>query len=178
MWIYLLTFSRLSIGLVFFASVLGKLRDFSAFQQTIDNFQILPRQAGKLASYALLAGELLTIPLLLGPAAVFGFALSILLLSLFGLVLWISLRRGSQVSCGCFGPSQRPISNLDIGRNIGLIFVSLLGMVSLSITPGIRIQPRIEEHFLTGMISIVLTLLWINLSALVGFFKSAGSSEY
>ncbi|MGC1379049.1 MAG: MauE/DoxX family redox-associated membrane protein, partial [Anaerolineales bacterium] len=107
----------------------------------------------------------------------FGFGLAIGLLGLFSLVLWVAIRKGNPISCGCFGPSQRPISRFDIGRNMGLIFVALLGMASFCMTPGAPMPPGIAEQILVAMISITLTVLWINFGALAGFLEWADSAQ-
>lgn len=126
---YLLTFSRVALGLLFAYAFLAKVRDVAQFAAAVGRFELLPRRWVKTAALLFLAGELAVILLLLtgGSWLPLAFALASLLLTLFTLALLSTLRRGIETSCNCFGASEKPLTYYDVGRNAGFIACSLLG---------------------------------------------------
>ena len=126
---YLLTFSRVALGLLFAYAFLAKVRDVAQFAAAVGRFELLPRRWVKTAALLFLAGELAVILLLLtgGSWLPLGFGLAALLLLLFTLALLSALRRNIQTSCSCFGTSDKPLTYYDVWRNAGFIACSLLG---------------------------------------------------
>ena len=119
----LLIFCRWSIGLTFAVSALGKAVAMGSFRDAIADFGLLPaRPTGLFAR--LLAGAVVGAEGLVaafeaagGVLASAGFALALTLLAGFSAILARALRKKANVSCNCFGASQRKISWFDVARN-------------------------------------------------------------
>lgn len=126
---YLLIFCRISTGLVFTWSFVGKVQNVSSFIQTINHLKLLPKALHRPLAVVLLGGELtvLVAMLLGGELLVSGFLLAGLLLIFFSIVLALALARQIRVSCNCFGLSQNSISSFDIVRNTILLLLSFGG---------------------------------------------------
>src|SRR5690348_3348391 len=121
--IYLLAFCRVVIGLVFAISSLGKARDLAQFQEAIAGFRLLSRRMSNLAAFLFLGGECTVVALMVigGPFLFPGFALAILLLLLFCTALASVLIRRIQTACNCFGSTRKPVTRVDIWRNLGFL---------------------------------------------------------
>lgn len=173
LWIYLLIFSRLALGLMFIASVSLKLRDPPAFETTIENFKILPRQFTKLSAYLFLAGEAAVVVLMIvgGTLLPTAFLAAIFLLSLFTIALLFVLWKGIQTSCACFGSSQRPVSSADVWRNVGFLVCACIGFLSLNSLPTAGIKIGLGEAGLLGMMAVVFVVLSVYLRDVIELFR-------
>lgn len=101
---YFLLASRLIVGGAFFAAGLLKVGDPLAFAQTIKNFQIVSHQVSFLAALILpwieiLCGALLITGILRRPSALLVSGLLVGFIVLVG----ITMARGIDTDCGCFG---------------------------------------------------------------------------
>lgn len=134
----LLLFCRILIALVFALSLVGKIRNVGAFQESIADFELLPAQASRAAAWIFLVGEALVVVLLLigGVALAAGFGLAILLLAVFSTALLLILRRKRQVVCNCFGRADQQITAYDVVRNGLLIAGCLAGLFALQSAGG------------------------------------------
>lgn len=125
----LLLFCRIVLAVTFAWSAAGKLRDMPAFRAAITSFELLPARWSAALAWAVLAGELAVVGLLVigWPVLLAGFALAAGLLLVFSIALGLVLRRSRTVSCHCFGPAEQPVSWYDLVRNALLIGCGLVG---------------------------------------------------
>ena len=162
----LLIFCRLTIGLTFAWAVFGKLRDLSAFREAVVDFRVLPPALSSIAAWVSLLAECAIILMLgIGNTLLFpGFLLAAGLLLLFSVALGLVLRRKRQVSCNCFGVTQRRVSPYDVARNLLLIVCSLVGAwTSLN-----AVQPvAASDLILLGLMALCLLILVTNLADVV-----------
>lgn len=131
---HVLLFARVSIALLFAASVLGKLRARRDFELAIEGFRLLRgRRAISATASAVVTAEAAVVVLLGigGPLLLPGFALGAALLVGFSVVLIRALASHLEISCNCFGPGVRPISPVDVLRNVLLILTAVGGAVAL-----------------------------------------------
>jgi peroxiredoxin len=126
---YLLAFCRIALGLTFALSFVGKVRDVGQFTGTMRKFDLLPAGWAGPAAVLFLGGEAAVIVLLIlgGRLLPLAFALAGLLLILFTLALVSALRRNIEMSCNCFGASEKPLTYHDVWRNVGFMACSVLG---------------------------------------------------
>ncbi|GIK56288.1 MAG: hypothetical protein BroJett015_19510 [Chloroflexota bacterium] len=129
LWLYLLAFCRITIGLLFAASFGGKVRDRKGFAQTISRFGLLPQRWSYPLALLFLGAELLVVILIIwgGPLLAPAFGLAFLLLVIFTVALASVLIRNISTTCHCFGRSEKQVTYADVWRNIGFIGCSLLG---------------------------------------------------
>jgi len=172
---YLLLFFRLTIGLLFIYSFLGKVRDVDQFAQTITNFKLLPERWSQLVALLFLMGELTVVVFVLigGQWLSVAFGLAIFLLTAFTAALASVLVRNIQTTCNCFGSDEKPISHHDAGRNLGLLFIAAAGfwMSSLSVQTGGGIT--VTETVLMSLAAIIFLLIWLNLRDVLQLFQIA-----
>ena len=116
------------IAVLFLISGFSKFLDPGAFAKQINLFDLYPWNAKPLAFYIIWLEIVLGLGLLVKPFKRPAMGLSIYLLIFFTGVLSITLIRGIDLNCGCFGAGkEQNISWLDIARNVALI---LMGIVS------------------------------------------------
>ena len=171
---YSLTFARIALGLIFAASSLGKFRDFSAFEQAVENFRVLPRQLVRACAYMFLGGEIVVVGLILLGGKLFlmlGFLLAILLLSVFCIALLTVLVRRLRVPCNCFGSSQKPASPADLWRNVGFLACAFLGVASLTALTDAALIMSLGEAGLLGMMAVVFVALSVYLGEMIEAFR-------
>jgi hypothetical protein len=121
-------FCRWLTGLAFAVSAIGKARGLGAFRSTIAELGVLPaRLAPRAAIVTIIAEGLVVVLVAAGDVlAVAGFALALVLLALFSVVLGAAVRKNADISCNCFGPSERRVSWYDVARN-GLLGLGCAG---------------------------------------------------
>lgn len=170
--LYLLVFCRIVVGLVFLLAFAGKVLNLVRFQQTVASFGILPPRLSALAAVLFVAGELVVVVLIaLGDAFLgLGFALAILLLFSFSAALLLVLVRGMNVSCGCFGPSQKAVSAYDLWRNAGFLLCALAGLGVLAARPAGG-DLSLVELVIVGMAAGVFVTIWLNLRDIVQLLR-------
>lgn len=102
---------QLALGAVFVLSVIPKLQRPREFARTVANYKVVSPALSRavapavIAAEAFLAGSLLT-----GWLAEAALPLAIVLLLAFAAGVALNLRRGRDISCGCFGERAEPIS--------------------------------------------------------------------
>src|SRR4051812_26455003 len=98
---YIVTFCRITIGLVFLLSFLSKVRSLSRFEQAIATFNILPKRLTKFAVPVVLAAELAVVVLIVlgNRFLLFGFALALFLLVVFTIAIMAVLVRNMHAQC-------------------------------------------------------------------------------
>lgn len=165
---YLLAFSRFVTGFVFGWAGISKLRDFSAFERAVANFNILPKTLVKSVAVFFISGELVVVALmLLGsqylPA---GFCLAGSLLLTFSAVLVSVLIRKLQTPCNCFGASAKPVSQSDVIRNAGILGCALIGFFSANTNGDLEVT----ESILLALMAVTFSVVWIKLGDLAEVF--------
>ena len=113
--------ARLVLAGVFLTAAAPKLHDPAAFAAAIANYQAFPDATVNLIATVVPALELLGALALLTPWRRGGALLLASLLLGFTVLLAVSLARGLDLSCGCFGTSSEPVSPLHLLRNVGLL---------------------------------------------------------
>ena len=116
---------RACFALLFAAAALHKLRDLSAFRDTVARYELLPSRLARPAAALVVAAELTvaaTITLVPWTSLV-----AAAMLALYALAIAINLARGrSDLDCGCMGPAAHtPISNRLVVRNTVLVALAL-----------------------------------------------------
>src|SRR5262249_19701317 len=139
--LYVQVFCRSTIVLIFLFSFLGKMRSVVTFQHTVTNFAILPTWLDRPVALLFLLAEALVLVLLLlgGPFLLPGYLFATALLLIFCLGMLSVLIRRISTSCSCFGPSNKPISSIDLVRNVGFMICAVAGCFTLA-PPGSGLQ--------------------------------------
>ena len=125
---YFLFGVRLVLGFIFIFASIEKIAQPEEFAKAITNYRLLPTPAVNLFAIVLpwvelLAGLFLILGLLVRGSSL----LLTFLLSLFALAIAISLARGLDISCGCFGTaSARKVGWTALGEDLLMLLGSLL----------------------------------------------------
>jgi uncharacterized membrane protein YphA (DoxX/SURF4 family) len=133
--------AALAIALLFAASALHKLRDWSRFTGALANYHVLPAPSTGVVAVLVVVLEVACVVLLANPAwRPAGAVLAAALLLLYGAAIAVNLRRGrTSIDCGCVGAGERRrIHRGMVLRNVVLAGVALgaaLPAVSRPITP-------------------------------------------
>lgn len=123
---YLLFIFRIIIAIVFIYAGAEKISDPEAFAVSISNYKLLPTITVNLLAIYLPWLELVSgILLLLGISVKENSAIILSLLIVFTLGVIISLVRGLNIDCGCFGNDNK-IGLLKLFENLLLIIASVL----------------------------------------------------
>jgi hypothetical protein len=171
--IYILAFCRVAIGLVFAISSFGKARDIARFQQAIGGFQLLSQRLSNLAALLLLGGEIAVVLFLLigGPLLLPGFALALLLLLIFCAALASVLIRKLHTPCNCFGSSNKPVTLVDIWRNLGFLLCTGGGCEALIWTRGTQGSLEGITWLFIALGAGVFVMIWVQLGEIVQLFR-------
>jgi hypothetical protein len=159
-------FCRIVIALLFTVSASGKTMALTDFEVAISDFKLLPRRWSHVIARSVLGAEALVIVLvsLGGTYLVFGFLLAIALLAVFTVALTSALRGNTNLSCNCFGRTQKRISRYDVARSFLLILCSLTGLAMLhSDSRGLAWS----ETILVALMSLVFVTLMTNLGDII-----------
>ncbi len=116
-----------SVGAVLLTGALGKLKDVALFRAALDNYRLLPDAALPAAAWALPLWELVAGALLLPSATrLTGAVLALGLLALVTAAVGLRLAHGAgRMDCGCGGSTEVPLSRGLVGRNAGLMALTL-----------------------------------------------------
>lgn len=110
---YFLLFSRIVLGFLFIYAGIVKVAEPASFADSIENFKILPEFLINITAIIIPWIELISGMLLLFGIAVRENSLIIMnLLGIFIILIILSLIRGLNIDCGCFGTSA--------GQSIGI----------------------------------------------------------
>lgn len=172
---YLQAFFRLTIGLVFTLSFLGKMRDPYSFILAIERFRVIPHNLSRITAYIFLTGELMVIITMLlgGPFLFWGFLLAAVMLVIFCFALASTIVRKIQTSCNCFGISEKPVSIYDIVRNVGFILSASAGC-GIS-TLAISKAPELSwlEWVMVSVMAGVFLLVWVQVGEIAALLLFA-----
>lgn len=163
---YFLMFCRITIAFLFTFSFSSKILALEDFEVAVRDFKLLPRHWNKTAALLFLGLEfstaaLVTIGSYLLPI---GFLLAVVLLTVFSVALVIVMRRDTNVSCNCFGRTERHISYYDVVRNLLLVLCSLIGLYTLRYASQVLAR---DEIILLALMSIVFVVFVTNLDDVV-----------
>lgn len=173
--LYLLTFCRIVIGLVFSTSFVGKVRNTSQFKQTIQNFNLLSMRFSGTAVIVFLSSEFAIVVCMIfgGTVLIPGFLLTTILLTVFCAALASVLVRGLHISCNCFGANTAQVSIFDIWRNIGFILCALIGCTVLSVSVQQQESLGPGEWGLLSLVAITFVMIWTQLGEIIHIFRGA-----
>lgn len=162
--LYFIHISRFSLVFIFFYSLFTKLRDFTSFEDTIKNFQLLPPRLHRTAAISLIFGEvvIVTTALFGGHWLFLSYSIAIVLLVLFTYALNFALKRNIDTSCNCFGPTPKSISYYDIWRNVILICITSVGLTTAFLN-GALYSISFIDLAQSLILALVVTLLILNL---------------
>lgn len=163
---YTLIFCRSVVVVVFLLSATGKLKDMEAFRDAVSGFRVVPANWSRAVAGVSVLLELLVCLLIIvgGSLAAGGFLLSIVLLLTFTAALTWALRRKLNVSCNCFGYTQRRVSSYDIVRNLLLCLCGAVG-VAAAIHPYHGL--RVSETILLALMGVCFAALVTSLGDVV-----------
>jgi uncharacterized membrane protein YphA (DoxX/SURF4 family) len=117
---------RLVLAIIFFYAAIEKIAAPAEFAVAIYNYQLLPDFAVNALSVILPWLEIIVAVCLVAGLYVWGAALiSSALFLTFAAALTISLVRGLDISCGCFGAASGSINWLYLGRDLSLMAISI-----------------------------------------------------
>ena len=161
--------SRAVITVVFMLSFLTKISNMNSFNDAIIRFKLIPSWASQTITGVIIAFELLVIITMImgGWVISWGYLFASLLLTIFSIALGLTLLRGIDTSCNCFGLSDDKISFYDIARNIGFISISIVGYSTSLVLPRNNLDPTTLS--LLVVIAIVIVVVWINLKHMIKF---------
>jgi hypothetical protein len=166
-----LIFCRWAIGLAFAVSAIGKVTSLTSFQSTIAELGLLPRHlAGPAAIASVTAEALAAAGMAVGGVLVgASFSLASALLAAFSVVLAAALHQKANVSCNCFGPSERRISRYDLLRNGLLGLCCAGGLWAWSTPPAQHPGPALQVTL--GLIAAAFLVIATNLEDFVGVLR-------
>lgn len=162
----LVMFCRITIALLFLYSGGSKLLSWRDFAVTIGDFKLLPRRWSKPAACIFIAGEFITMILVVIGGVVLpgAFLLALLLLVGFSIALASALWRKLDLNCNCFGRAESRLSFYDLIRNLLLILSSLTGLwMASSATTSLSVG----EIVLLAVMSAVMLFIVIQLRDIV-----------
>lgn len=122
---YFLFLARVTLALVFIYAGIEKISDPKNFSQAIYNYRLFPIEVINLFAITLPWIELISgILLLFGISVKENSAILSVLLSVFTIAVLISIIRGLNIDCGCFGKGTQ-VGWKKIGENLLLLILSL-----------------------------------------------------
>lgn len=139
---YIFLATSVLIGTVFLVSLAAKTlrkRSWAEFVESVRG--LAPRLPARTTAVTVALSETVVILLLLLPGtAVYGLIAAAVLLLSFSAALLASIRRGSQLSCGCFGRSTTPVSGVHVARNALLTAAAVSGIAASSGLPATELS--------------------------------------
>lgn len=175
--------ARVSLGLVFLAAGLAKVVDSSTFAKFLRSWRANPGWIEGMIARVLPMLEVGTGALLLTGfrARLVGLFATSLLLFFTALVLLV-IRRGTSVSCGCFGQlDKRPVSVRTVHRNLLLAAVGLTVVVASPTALGVEdlghVTSRPNSGDLLALIGIEVAVVLVVIAASAGFWLRARSLQ-
>lgn len=163
-----------ALAVILIASGLAKLQSPQETAATFTRLDVPARLSHPTLVKAFPFLEILLGIALLLPFTVLRPLTALVAVALFIAFTWLVVRaKDRDVSCGCFGPSARPISNWTVLRNVLLVVLALLGLfeaiITLAVT-GIRIAWWPLAGFFQGYVewSILITVLLTAAAYLIG----------
>ena len=161
---FIVLVARLSLGIFFLPSALGKLANQRSFIRGVVAYQILPKRIARIFGLVLP-----WIELVLALALISGIALLIIGLAAAGLLICfmtamiINLRRGREIDCSCYGIAGRQmISWGTITRNVLLLLLvtPIVGFAPNIVRPDqLSILWQTDSTIFSSITSVILLIL-------------------
>lgn len=161
---------QLTLGFVFLAAALPKLRRAALFATTVADYRIVPTRLARATAFALIVTEsFLAFAFLSGWLTAVSFPMAAAALIAFSLAVAINVRRGRDVPCGCFGSPQEPISKRSLVR-LAALGAALCALVLLTASGGVG-TVTLESVLAEGAAGLEYLL---QVGGLAGFVTVAG----
>lgn len=121
---------QLAVGLVFLQAGVGKLRQFRHFVQDLSAYNVLPEAMAAPAGLILVILEMIiAVAHLSGSLLTWAVPLTLCVLGAFLTVVLVVLKRGTAVSCLCFGSAEgEPVSIRTVIR-LGVLLAAEIGVL-------------------------------------------------
>jgi hypothetical protein len=170
---------RCAIGLVFVASIVGKVRgreslaDFVRAAGRLGSGWLTSRIPARVLAGGVIAAEAAVVVLLVRPGSTWaGFALAGLLAVAFAAAVVVALRRGDRSPCNCFGASARPIGRVHLVRNAVLVAVAGLGLAA----EGAAVGPAEPAGVVAAVVAgVVVAAVVVRADDLADLFQPAAA---
>lgn len=136
-----------SLALVFLAAAASKVGAPRSFVSTVAGYGLVPRRASVVVAAAVVAVELFVAASFLGGFATRASAVAALAtLVVFAAAVGLSLARGREIPCGCFGAESEPISGRSL-RRIAVLVAAATTLVALEAlhAPGMSVASVIRH---------------------------------
>lgn len=158
---------------VFGVAVVTKLRDLTAFADSIVALRLTRAKTGRPLAGAVVVGELAT-TVLCALVTEAGLLLAAAMLALFAWVAVAAARTGRVVPCRCFGRDGAPLGPRHAIRNGSLAVAALAGVFALSSDPAL---PDLPGLVLTGLVAGVAVALVISVDDLIDLVRLPEATE-
>lgn len=160
------------LGLVFTVSGASKLRDLRVFAGALHTLELV--KPGLARPLALLVGVAeLAVPVLLIIARSVGLVLAVAMLAALTVVVLRTIRRGVTAPCGCFGRTARPITGVQLWRNLVLL---LTAIVALAVGPSV-VDADLPVVLSAAGLGVLLALATLNLDEWLELLQPPASSS-
>jgi hypothetical protein len=168
------------VGVVFVAAVGGKLRDRDTASELTDAIAAmvpLGRRAAGVLTWLLVAGEVTVVALLVVPVTrPWGLAGAAAMLTGFAVAVGLSVRRGVQARCACFGSAGPVLRAHHAWRNAVLaVVVGAAAGIPLAV-PGLA-GPPLPAVPLLALGGAATALIFIRLDDVLGLFGDASPTR-
>lgn len=112
---------QIALGFVLFVALASKVRRPREFVRTIAAYQLLPALVASPTGYVVIGLEaFLVIAFVTGIGVQIAALIATLMLSIFAIAVGVTLKRGRDVACGCFGNPREHVSPKSL-RRLGLL---------------------------------------------------------
>lgn len=163
--------SRLCLATVFALSAALKLRAPRQFASNVIDYRILPAGLAYAFALTLIPIEgLVALSLFSGLLVEVAMPIAAGLLATFFVAVWVNIRRGRTIPCGCFGARSEPISARTLVRLLMLLVAVLVASAfpgptsDPSVIGSVRTEPARVQYFIEAAgvaCGLMLLGLWI-----------------
>ncbi|GIH02774.1 hypothetical protein Rhe02_08410 [Rhizocola hellebori] len=167
---YLPLGARALLGLILAVSLIHKLRGPRAFAASLAGLRLLSKKKAPMLAAVVIGAEAVVCAALTHPAGYrIGLPAAAALMAGYAGAIGVVLRRGTQTPCACFGsPSDRPLSRLQLARNLVLFAAACAGTLA-AFAPA-QTAVRLEGAALTLLAAALLTVVVVRLDDIVELF--------
>lgn len=153
-----------TIGLVFLAAAVSKLRDYREFNKSLAVLAPVRPYLLRPLGVVVLASEAAVPMLLLVPSATqYGLWASCGLVCVFSAAIAAALRHGKHVPCRCFGASSTPLGAGHLVRNTIILITAVMGALAPSAhSPA----PRVAVAIAAGLAAAILIVAFDDIAYL------------
>ena len=170
--------AQVALGAVFAASAWAKVRRPSAFVEAVRGYPVLPSAFASVTAWLVIAAEgMLAVSLLTGLGAEAAVVLAVALFAVFLALVTITLRRGADVACGCFGASDQRITIATAGRLVGLLVAGTFVAVAWQVPHLDPLTiPMAFARGVDGIEQLTTTLALAAAATVVAFWAASASA--